>query len=264
MKNQIQNQTKAPAFDDIVFEVRNKEYGAYVLRRTYNRNVAVSLFFAVVLMFLTVLIPYLNARAADRTSVKERKVENIVLANLDKPAEQLAPPPSTPPPPETAEQQAKYVPPVVVDSVKPGDEMQLITADEAEQIVQNTEVIDAPVEIREEVAEVEEEIEPFIVVEEMPSFPGGDAALLAHIGKNLIYPTIAQENNIQGVVIVRFCVMANGGIDKVGILKSVDPELDKEAMRVVNTLPAFIPGKQGGKPVPVWFRVPIRFRLQMN
>ncbi|MGD0755621.1 MAG: energy transducer TonB, partial [Bacteroidales bacterium] len=71
-----------------------------------------------------------------------------------------------------------------------------------------------------------------------------------------------KENNIQGKVIVRFCVTAKGGVNQVSVLKGVDPELDKEAMRVVTTLPPFKPGKQGGKPVPVWYMVPIAFTLK--
>jgi bla regulator protein blaR1 len=103
---------------------------------------------------------------------------------------------------------------------------------------------------------------PFVVVQEMPMFPGGDVALLKYIADNTIYPASAKDNGIQGKVIIRFCVTAKGGISQVSILKGVDPELDKEAISVVNKLPAFKPGKQGGKPVPVWYMVPITFTLK--
>jgi TonB family protein len=103
---------------------------------------------------------------------------------------------------------------------------------------------------------------PFVVVEEMPSFPGGDLALLNYIAKNTSYPAKARLNNIQGRVIVRFCVNENGNADRISILKGVDPELDAEAVRVVSTLPAFNPGKQGGKAVPVWYMVPLTFTLK--
>jgi protein TonB len=103
---------------------------------------------------------------------------------------------------------------------------------------------------------------PFVVVEEMPSFPGGDVALLKYIGKNTIYPEIAKENNIQGKVIIRFCVTEKGSVSRISVLKGVDPELNDEAIRVVKTLPAFKPGRQGGKPVPVWYMVPITFSLK--
>jgi TonB family protein len=102
---------------------------------------------------------------------------------------------------------------------------------------------------------------PFVVVEEMPMFPGGDGKLLEYIALNTIYPADAKQKRIQGRVIVRFCVTPTGGVSKASVLKGVDPSLDKEAIRVVNNLPAFIPGKQGGKPVPVWYMVPITFTL---
>ncbi|MCX6325303.1 MAG: energy transducer TonB [Bacteroidia bacterium] len=106
-----------------------------------------------------------------------------------------------------------------------------------------------------------EEGTPFVVVEEMPRFPGGDSALLAYISQNTKYPESAKANNIEGRVIVRFCVTDSGGIDRVSVLKGVDPELDAEAIRVVKSLPKWKPGKQGGKAVPVWYMVPISFGL---
>ncbi len=105
------------------------------------------------------------------------------------------------------------------------------------------------------------EAEPFVVVEEMPMFPGGDAELLKYIATNTKYPLEAKEKGIQGRVIVRFAIMADGSVSKVTVLKSVDPSLDAEAIRVVSSLPAFLPGKQGGKSVPVWYMVPITFAL---
>jgi TonB family protein len=102
---------------------------------------------------------------------------------------------------------------------------------------------------------------PFVVVEEMPMFPGGDSALLAYIAKNTTYPEEAKKNGVQGRVIVRFCVTEEGKVSLVTVLKGVSPELDKEAIRVVSSLPSFYPGKQGGKPVPVWYMVPITFGL---
>jgi len=103
---------------------------------------------------------------------------------------------------------------------------------------------------------------PFVVVEEMPMFPGGDKELLKYIGENTIYPEVAKENNIQGRVIIRFCVTAKGGVSQISVLKGVSPDLDAEAKRVVETLPSFKPGSQGGKAVPVWYMVPITFTLR--
>jgi TonB family protein len=110
--------------------------------------------------------------------------------------------------------------------------------------------------------EVKTEEVPFTVVEQMPHFPGGDPALLRYIAENTIYPEEAKTNNISGRVIIRFCVTASGGISQISVLKGVSPELDAEAMRVVKTLPAFNPGRQGGVAVPVWYMVPITFTLR--
>lgn len=103
--------------------------------------------------------------------------------------------------------------------------------------------------------------EPFVVVEEMPEFPGGDSALLQFIADNTKYPESAKIKGITGKVIVRFCVNKTGVVDRVNVLKGVDSELDKEASRVVATLPLFKPGRQGGKSVSVWYMVPINFAL---
>jgi protein TonB len=251
----------APSFDDIVFEIRNKEYGAYRLRKKYNRNVLISLLVGVLILGTAVITPYLNAKSVENKKRAERTV-TMNMEKLDTPAEQVAPPPPPPPPPQEAVQQARYVPPVVVDSVKPEENVKLMSADQANVEVKNDQVVEEVAQAKEEVQEVEVEPEPFVVVEEMPMFPGGDAALLTYISEHTNYPEVAKENNIQGRVIVRFCVTKIGGVNQVSVLKGVDPELDKEAMRVVSTLPPFKPGKQGGKPVPVWYMVPITFTLK--
>lgn len=253
---------KAPAFDDIVFEDRNQEYGAYRLRKKYSRNVIISILIGIVIMGTAIIAPYLNAKAMENQKTREERQVEIKMENLDQPAETVAPPPPPPPPPTEAVAQAKYVPPVVVDSVKPEEAVQLMTMDEAQVEVQDEEVVEIIQEVKEELQEEEAEPEPFVVVEEMPMFPGGETELLKFISENTTYPEIAKENNIQGRVIVRFCVTAKGGVSQVSILKGVDPELDKEAIRVVNALPTFKPGKQGGKPVPVWYMVPITFTLK--
>ncbi|MGD0340749.1 MAG: TonB family protein [Bacteroidales bacterium] len=103
--------------------------------------------------------------------------------------------------------------------------------------------------------------EPFVVVEEMPMFPGGDATLLKFIAENSHYPQSAKTNMITGRVIIRFVVNSEGQAEQATVLRGVDPSLDAEAVRVVNSLPAFSPGKQGGRPVPVYYMVPITFTL---
>jgi periplasmic protein TonB len=258
----VKNMKRIPDFDDIVFENRNKEYGAYSLRKRYKRNVSFSLLVGVIIFCIAIITPYLNAKAVENRAKKAERQVEIKLENLNQPNEQVAPPPPPPPPPSEAVQQNRYVPPVVVDSVKPEDVKQLMTADQAQVEVKNAEVVEEVQEVKEEVKQEEPEVEPFIVVEEPPMFPGGEAALQKYIAEHIQYPEVAKENNVQGKVIVRFCVTSKGGVDKVSVLKNVDPELDKEAIRVVQTLPAFKPGKQGGKPVPVWFVQPINFQLK--
>jgi TonB family protein len=104
--------------------------------------------------------------------------------------------------------------------------------------------------------------EPLVNVEEMPVFPGGDTELLKYIGSHTIYPENAKAKRIQGRVIIRFCITAEGNVNKISVLKGVDPELDAEAARVVKTLPSFQPGRSGGNAVPVWYMVPITFTLK--
>jgi protein TonB len=253
---------KVPGFEDIVFETRNKEYGAYNLRKKYNRNVLIALLIGLFIIITLVVAPYLSAKAVESKKRSERQVE-IQLQNMEKPNELIAPPPPPPPPPAEMIQQAKYVPPVVVDSVKPEENTQLMTADQAQVEVKDEDVnLEVVEQVKEEVKEEEAEPQPFIVVEEMPMFPGGEIELLKWVFDHTQYPEIAKENNIQGKVVVKFCVTSKGTVDRATIAKSIDPALDTEALRVVNSLPLFKPGKQGGKPVPVWYILPIAFTLK--
>jgi TonB family protein len=104
--------------------------------------------------------------------------------------------------------------------------------------------------------------EVFVVVEEMPAFPGGDKAMMEFIYNNIVYPQEAKEKNIQGRVVLRFVVKYNGEVGDVQVIKGVDPLLNKEAQRVIENLPVWKPGKQGGKPVNVWYSVPVTFQLK--
>jgi periplasmic protein TonB len=102
----------------------------------------------------------------------------------------------------------------------------------------------------------------YLNVDEMPVFPGGDEALLKFIAENTHYPEQAKANSIQGRVIVRFMVKADGTVSDVSIMKSIDPLLDNESIRVVSLLPKFTPGKLNGVSVPVWYMVPITYALK--
>ena len=114
-------------------------------------------------------------------------------------------------------------------------------------------------------APVEPEAKPeqiFKSVEQMPQFPGGDEALLKYLSSHINYPPMAAENNIQGRVVVQFVVDKTGKVGEVKIARSVDKELDNEAVRVCKSLPKFTPGRQNGQPVAVWYTLPVTFKLQ--
>ena len=160
----------------------------------------------------------------------------------------------TPPPPPPPAVQEVEVLNVVEDNVET-ESIEINTEDDKEEVV-----IAAPIEAPEE--EEEEEV-IFVVVESMPEFPGGQQALFKYINENVKYPVIAQENGIQGRVICQFVVNKDGSIVDIEVVRSGgDPSLDKEAVRVIKSMPKWKPGKQRGKPVRVKFTVPINFKLQ--
>ena len=161
----------------------------------------------------------------------------------------------TPPPPPPPAVQEVEVLNVVEDDVET-ETIEINTEDDKDVEVVIAPPVEAPVE------EEEEEV-IFMVVETMPEFPGGQQALFKYLGENVKYPVIAQENGIQGRVICQFVVNRDGSIvDVVVVRSSGEPSLDKEALRVINSMPKWKPGKQRGKPVRVKYTVPVNFRLQ--
>jgi protein TonB len=250
-----------PKFDDIVFEKRNQEYGAYKLRKKYNRNVLIAMIIGIFILGTAVIAPFINAKALENSRKRAERQVIMKMENIDQAQQNVEPPPPPPPPPAETVQQLKYVAPVVVDTVKPEEVKQLMTADQAVTEVKNEEV-QVVEQVKEEVKEEEAPQEVFIIVEEMPTFPGGETALMKFIYANIVYPEVAKENNIQGRVTLRFCVTYKGGVDQVTVTRGVDPSLDNEAVRVIKMLPTWKPGKQGGKPVNVWYSVPVTFQLK--
>ncbi|MDE6180127.1 MAG: energy transducer TonB [Phocaeicola sp.] len=159
----------------------------------------------------------------------------------------------TPPPPETPKMEE------VLQIVENDAQVEETSIQDTEDTGQAVDVKYIPVEVEEEEPE---EPEIFQVVEEMPEFPGGMVECLKFLSKNIKYPTISQENGVQGKVIVQFVVNQDGSIVDPQIVRSVDPYLDKEALRVIKTMPKWKPGKQRGKAVRVKFTVPVTFKLQ--
>lgn len=173
--------------------------------------------------------------------------EEIEITRRDPPP----PPPPPPPAPETPE-----IIQVVEEKVE--TRIEINTEDDASKRQMETFVPPPPPKPK--VEEVTEEI--FVVVEEQPEFPGGNAAMMKFLSDNIKYPVIAQENGIQGRVITNFVVERDGSITDVQVVRGVDPSLDKEAVRVIQSMPKWKPGKQRGSPVRVRFTLPVVFRLQ--
>jgi protein TonB len=158
-----------------------------------------------------------------------------------------------PPPPPPPPQQQQTVLEIVEDDEEIEEELEM----EDMEVDEDTEI-----EFIEEVEEefVEEEI--FTIVQDMPSFPGGDQAMLSYLGKNIKYPTLAKESGIQGTVYVTFVVEKDGSVSNVKVLRGIGGGCDEEAIRVVKSMPKWTPGKQRGKPVKVQYNLPCRFVLQ--
>jgi protein TonB len=251
---------KIPSFDEIVFESRNKEYGAYRIRKKYNRALLIGFIIGIVVLATAIITPYFRAEAQQKIGKKKEREVVAVMENLDQPDEmQIEAPP--PPPPEETQQQMKYVAPEVVDSIKPEEEVQLMTMDETVETVQDDEVVEVVETQEEEVEEYKPPDEVFVIVEEMPEFPGGTDALFKFIYDHIEYPQVALENGIEGNVFVKFCVTYQGKVDQISVIRGVHPALDAEAIRLISTLPTWKPGKQAGNPVNVWYQFRIQFQL---
>jgi len=176
----------------------------------------------------------------------EKVAYNLGLLNLDDLEEDIIPitkqevkppPPPPPPPPEVIE--------IVEDDVVIEDEIKIEDTESDEDL---------------EIVEEDDE-EVFMVVENMPKFPGGDLGLMKYIQKNVKYPPIAKEYNVTGKVYISFVVDKSGSVTNVKVVRGVDKNLDAEAVRVIKSLPKYKPGKQRGRPVRVQFTVPINFTL---
>lgn len=265
---------------ELVFENKNKAYGAYQLRKeTGKRNVK-----AMIIVFATIAAIIVAAwakvaienampkKVAIETDVelsklaqkKEAKVERKEPVKVEMEQKVV----------EKVKSSVKFTAPEIKkdEDVKPEDELKsqddlakTNTAIGSFDVKGNDEAEGEVLKAKEVIAEEkpkEEETKVFDVVEQMPQFPGGQQALFEYLSKNIKYPVIAEENGVQGRVIVTFVVERDGSITDVKVVKSVDPLLDKEAQRVVKAMPHWIPGKQNGSAVRVKYTVPVTFRLQ--
>jgi protein TonB len=270
---------------DLIFEGRNKAYGAYKLRtQTGKRNVKAIITIAI-LAALCIVLFYIKA-GYDAYQAAHAKNENVTeISALNQPKKKEAKVERKVQVEEKKEvvkevkSSIKFTAPVIKKDaeVKPEEEMktqdqimQTNTAigaldvkgnsDQGEILKVTQRVETEPVKAEAPKPEVENKV--FDVVEQMPSFPGGQSALMSYLANNIKYPVVAQENGVQGRVVVSFVVERDGSITDVQVVRSVDPSLDREAQRVVRSMPKWIPGKQNGQAVRVKYNVPVSFRLQ--
>ena len=274
-----------PKWVEMVFAGKNKEYGAYQLRKgTSGRNIKSLL----ILVIAAALVGgFLAWKVIEQKQAEEQQayMEAMELARLQKQAEKEKKKPEKVQPKvemkkeiPVARETQKFTAPVIKKDELVKEENQVKQMDQLDaKVAVGTKdeegVKDRTVEaVRSDIAvaapppppapkpEVSNKV--FDVVEEMPSFPGGQAALMSFLSSNIKYPVVAQENGVQGRVIVGFVVERDGSITDVKVMRSVDPSLDREAQRVVKAMPRWKPGKQNGSAVRVKYTVPVVFRLK--
>ena len=274
-----------PKWVEMVFAGKNKEYGAYQLRKgTSGRNIKALL----ILVIAAALVGgFLAWKVIEQKQAEEQQayMEAMELAKLQQQAkkeEKKKEPvkPKIEPKKEipVARETQKFTAPVIKkdelvkeenqvkqmdkldEKVAVGTENKEGTKSRLAEAVRSDLAVAAPPPPPAPKPEVSNKV--FDVVEEMPHFPGGPAALQAFLSSNTKYPVVAQENGVQGRVIVSFVVERDGSITDVRVVRSVDPSLDREASRVVRSMPRWSPGKQNGSTVRVKYTVPVVFRLQ--
>ena len=265
---------------DLVFEGRNKAYGAYRLRKsTTKRNILAMV--AVVILLIVAFIILTVKNFVDEQRAKVAMTQVAELTNYKQPEKkaevkqkkvEVEPERVV----ERVKSSIKFTAPVIKkdEEVKPDEELKtqdelmstktaIGTFDVKGNDDANGEILKAKEVIAEpEPPKHEEENKVFDIVEQQPLFPGGPAALMKYLSEHTKYPVVAQENGVQGRVTVQFVVEKDGSISDVHVLRGVDPSLDKEAVRVVKSMPRWTPGKQNGITVRVNYRVPVLFRLQ--
>lgn len=254
--------------NDLVFEYKHKDYGAYQIRRTYNRTVFIALVISATAFLFAISIPAIldwinNQHEEVKTSLESTLVELKEPPPLD-PNE---PPPPPPPPPPVMET-VRFTPPVVEDE-KVDDPDPVVTQETDIQVSTTTQEGEGNTEVViPDAGNGNQVVEPadnqiFTVVEQTATFPGGENELMKYVQKNVQYPQVEKEALISGTCYVTFVVEKDGSITDVKILRGISggPGCDKEAIRVVKSMPPWKPGKQNGREVRSQFNLPIKFAL---
>jgi protein TonB len=256
------NLTEIPDFDDLLFESRNKDYGAYQLRKRYNSVIIAGIIVASLLVSTSVILPFVLTPHSDHVLSGGISYVQVQMNNLEPPVEMVVPP--APPPPEAAKIQeiVKYVPPVVVDTVLPLETTHA-TTDEFLAQTSIDKIESTGTGSGEDLLSGQDGIatdEPFFQVEVMPSFKGGDINKFREwVQKRTNYPQIAIDNKIQGRVFLTFIIEPDGALSNVTIVKGVDPIIDNEAVKAIQSSPKWSPGLQRGQPVRVRYSMWLSF-----
>ena len=272
---------------DLVFEGKNKDFGAYVIRtespKRHTKAVVYTVLGALLLGLLTFGLIKVNEymeqkRIADMAEQEEVLIDMSQEAEEPEQEQERLEQPKPEVLPEEVLKSVKVTELQIVEDDKVKKEDEIKTQDELKETetafgqkdnekgtedrnvtrtLKEEVVVEKPVEKKEEKKE-----EIFRSVEQMPQFPGGEAALMKYLQSHINYPPMAAENNVQGRVVVQFVVDKTGKVGEVKVVRSVDKDLDKEAVRVCKSLPKFTPGRQNGQAVSVWYTLPVTFKLQ--
>lgn len=257
-------QTPSAQMDDIVFEKRNKSYGAYILRKTYNKQLNRALLIATAILIAGLAYPVVSGYNLTKTAKLFIPDGGIVFEQPPDATDDVTPPPPPPPPISEKTRNIVFTVPVVVAGEVPGGDIFLptdgITNAPIDPDADYT--TEKPAEKPAVVIENPDVVPPVLIVQEMPSFPGGDGERIKYLRDNINYPKPAAETGIQGTVYVQFIVNSKGNITDAKILRGIGGGCDEEALRVVNAMPQWHPGKQNGKPARVLYNMAINFKLQ--
>ena len=259
---------------DLIFSGKNKAYGAYKMRENSPRRHNIAVILVIVIALIGFSVPTLIKMATPKQ--KEVMTEVTTLSQLEEPEvkqEEMKRVEPIAPPPPALKSSIKFTAPVIKKDEEVRDEDEIKSQTELTETKVAISIADVKgndeangkdiADLKQVVtqAPVEEE-KVFDMVEQMPTFPGGPNELMKYIANHLKYPTIAQENGVQGRTICQFVVGSDGAVRDAKVVKTLDPYCDKEAIRVIMAMPKWIPGKQNGKAVSVKYTVPIVFRLQ--
>jgi periplasmic protein TonB len=249
--------------DDLLFESRNKEYGAYQLRKKYNSVVVAGILVATLMISLAVILPFIFNRGKDNVLNGNRGYTELKMENLEPPKEEIYVPPSPPPPQSVhVEEAAKYVPPVVVDSVPLLEKTQLSTDEYMNQTtIEKLDVTGTGNSDDLTLGQYGSETdEPFLLVEVMPTFKGGGLEKFRDwIQKTTNYPQEAFDRKLRGKVVLTFIVEKDGTVSNVTVVQGADPLLDEAAVKAISGSPKWTPGLQRGEPARVRFLIPLNF-----